>query len=130
MAPRPESPAAPRLRVLVVDDRALVGEQVARMLATHDVTRVDSAEAAVAAMKRAEQDAILYALALPGVSGFAFADLLAAQRPAMRRRLVLMLDHAPSRGVLGKVERTGVRWITKPLRYAPLVTAVSGSVQP
>lgn len=127
VAARPVGYAPHRLRVLVVDDRALVGEQVARMLAGHDVTTVTSADGATAAVRRAGDrayDAILYSIGMPRLSGFAFANLLASLQPGLRARLVFLLDQAPSAALLRNVERTGVRWITKPLRYAPLAMAV------
>ncbi len=120
VAPRPSWSASRRLRVLVVDDRPLIGEQVARMLIAHDVTRVTSAEAAVTRARQGGLDAVVYALAMPGLSGFAFSELV----PAMRSRLVFLLDRTPSSGLLGKVARTGAQWITKPLHYAALATAV------
>lgn len=124
---RPAAYARQQRRVLVVDDRALVGEQVARMLTGHEVTRVTTADAATVALRRASErpyDAILYSLGMPRLSGFAFANLLATQQPALRERLVFLLDQAPSSALLRNVERTGLRWITKPLHYVALATAV------
>ncbi len=127
-APRPAWSVQRRLRVLAVDERALVGAQIARMLPAHDVTSVISADAAVAALTALPLvDVILYSAAMPGLSGLAFADLLAVQQPSLRARLVFLFDRAPSAVMLDKLEHAGIRWVTKPLHYALLATAVDAA---
>jgi CheY-like chemotaxis protein len=109
----------------VVDRNALVGELVSRMLKAHDIATVRSEAAALAALALdPEVDAILCSLTAPEMSGLAFADALSERYPRLRPRLVFMLGAASTPALLARLALTGVPWIVKPLRYAPLVTQI------
>lgn len=126
-ARRPERYAVHRHRILVVDSHALAGRAVARMLDDY-VTRTTSGEAALAALARdARYDAILYSLVMPGMSGFAFAAILAERYPALRPRLVFMVNETAVSQALHTL--TDVPWVAKPFQYAQLATAVDTAAQ-
>jgi CheY-like chemotaxis protein len=116
--PLPERYRCLRWRVLVVTPRALMGHQIARMLQGHEVTITTLPEDAV--MQAPENDVILYTLAMPGLSGFAFAE----QHPELRPCLVFMIESTTSPDLRRGLAVSGVPWVAKPPRYAELATAV------
>jgi PAS domain S-box-containing protein len=87
----PLPPAAPRARVLLVEDepalaRALAGE-IGRF---HDVVVAPSAEDALARTAEARFDVILCDLRMPGMGGEALYARLAAERPDQAEAFVFM----------------------------------------
>jgi hypothetical protein len=119
VAPRPAIPAryvCRRLQVLVVTPSPFVGAQIARMLSAHDVTVATSAQAALTR----PPDAIVYTAAMAARA----IDHVIDRVPALRSRMVCVLDRAPAPDELHTLAHAGVPWIAKPLRYAELATAV------
>jgi CheY-like chemotaxis protein len=95
--PRPgaEGPAR-RGRVVVIDDDALVGRSVARLLqGAHDVAVLTSAVAALAAVERGERwDAILCDLMMPELSGMDLEERLAQAAPDLVPRVIYLTGGA------------------------------------
>jgi CheY-like chemotaxis protein len=114
------------LRILVVDDNELVGSTVARLLEVHDVTTATSSEAALSALALdAGFDAILYSLAMPGMSGVKFAATLAERHPALRPRVAFLVNGSSTPETIRLLSLSDIPWVTKPLRYAQLAICVS-----
>ncbi len=114
--PEPEA-LPPRRRVMIIDDEALVGQSLQRMLArTHDVSVFASAHAALRALDEAEApDVILCDLMMPELDGAGFWDALTARTPSLRGRVVFL-----SGGVFGEratafVREHDVRVLSKPV---------------
>ena len=124
-APRP-SYVAQRLRILVVDANPFIGRTVTRLLDGHDVAMATSGEAALSALAiDDDRDAVLCALAMPGMSGQQFAAALAQRHPELRARLVFLVNAGATSETRGLLARSDVRCITKPLGYVQLATCVS-----
>lgn len=88
------------LKLLVVEDHALVREGLVRLLGQleEDVTVLESAdfEAAINLLdKEGEFDLVLLDLALPGIDGFAGLDILRRRYPAMPVAVVSAFDDTP-----------------------------------
>ncbi|MCC6900463.1 MAG: PAS domain S-box protein [Polyangiaceae bacterium] len=86
-APRPTLPATSRRRsrgrVAVIDDEALVGSALERMLKNeHEVTVTQSAQSVIDALDRGERfDVILCDVMMPVLTGVAFHRIVAARYP-------------------------------------------------
>jgi PAS domain S-box-containing protein len=90
------SVAAPRGRVLVLDDDPLVGRSMARLLqGAHEVTVISSPSEALARLERGERwDAILCDLMMPELSGMDVAERLARSAPELLPRVVYLTGGA------------------------------------
>lgn len=89
------------LRLLVVEDHALVREGLVRLLGQieEDVPVFDSADFESALLildNEAEFDLLLLDLALPGIDGFAGLDILRRRYPAMPVAVVSAFDDTPT----------------------------------
>ncbi|MBL8918436.1 MAG: response regulator [Myxococcaceae bacterium] len=84
-APRPS-------RVLIVDDEPLVGASLVRLLEGHEVEVVTTADAALSRLEAAASppDLVLCDLMMPGRSGIDVYEQLAASRPELLDRVVMM----------------------------------------
>jgi CheY-like chemotaxis protein len=115
-----------RLRILVVDDNAVVGDTISRLLEAHEVTTAASAEAALSALAYDPGfDAILYALMMPGMPGVAFAAAIADRHPALRPRMAFLINGSSTPETFRLLALSNVPWVTKPIRYAQLATCIS-----
>jgi CheY-like chemotaxis protein len=84
-------------RVLVIDDGALVGGELARGLTEHEVTAVDCGEHALGLLAEGLRfDLILCDAMMPGMNGPALLACLRAEHPAQAERLVFMTDRIVS----------------------------------
>jgi DNA-binding NarL/FixJ family response regulator len=89
------------LKLLVVEDHALVREGLVRLLGQleEDVSVIESADFE-SALNRLDNDGefdlILLDLALPGIDGFAGLDILRRRYPAMPVAVVSAFDDAPT----------------------------------
>ncbi len=99
-APRAASPsldpAAPRGRVLVIDDEENVGRVLRRLLReAHDVTWVGNGEEGLARLLGGEAwDVVFCDLMMPGISGAELHARLDLSAPELARRLVFMTGGA------------------------------------
>lgn len=133
--PAPRSPLA-GLRVLFVDDEASLrsGMEAFGRLRGFEVTTAESGAAALVAVQATSFDAVVCDLRMPGMSGPAFHEQLARERPGLARRTVFITGDvlgngggggggSPGRGTPG---RTGVRQPTlaKPFTFERLEQTV------
>lgn len=94
-APPPSPSAAPRLRILVVDDEPLVGAVLRRSLLEHDVTVCTGADEALEHLVRRDPfDVIFCDLLMPGTSGPAFYGKVTALVPEAARRMIFITGGA------------------------------------
>lgn len=115
-----------RLRILVVDDNAVVGDTITRLLDAHEVTTAASAQAALSQLAHDPGfDAILYALMMPGMPGVAFAAEIAERHPALRPRVAFLINGSSTPETFRLLALSNVPWVTKPIRYAQLATCIS-----
>jgi CheY-like chemotaxis protein len=101
-------------RVLIVDDEAIVGNALKRLLAPHDVTAVTSVDEALALIHAGSSfDVIFSDLMMPTKTGIDFFHALAALRPGEEKRIVFITgDPFTSRHFLASVPNS---WLQKPL---------------
>jgi CheY-like chemotaxis protein len=130
-AAAPERPAEPapqgghaggRRRVLVVDDEPLVLATVARLLQPElEVDGVTDAREALARLEGgARYDAVLCDLMMPGLTGMAFHDALAARWPELAGRCGFVTGGAFSDEARDFVERRPGRTLEKPFEAGAL----------
>ncbi|HET9552981.1 MAG TPA: MEDS domain-containing protein [Anaeromyxobacteraceae bacterium] len=116
-------PAAPapaedgsRRRVLVVDDEPLVGRVIARLLAGHEVEVLASAEEAARRLEAGERwDLVLCDLIMPALTGMELAARLERTAPDALASLVFMTGGAYTEGARAFEERSGRRFVEKPI---------------
>jgi PAS domain S-box-containing protein len=120
--PPPAPPPAVRGRVLVVDDEALVGRAVARVLgAAHEVVCVTDPREALARVLAAEPfDLVLCDLMMPRMSGIELYEQVVAALPGLERRFVFMTGGAFTDGARDFLERTSCAQVAKPFEVAGL----------
>jgi CheY-like chemotaxis protein len=112
-------------RVLVVDDDALVGEAIRRVLKAFDVVFTQSVSGALGRIQAgARFDAIVCDYLMPGMTGIQFHDELARTAPELARRVVFLTGHSSNPLVEQFVRRTGVVCLGKPFDRAELCAAV------
>jgi PAS domain S-box-containing protein len=94
--PRPAAPAATRRgRVLVIDDEALVGKSLARLLAAHEVTVLTSPREVLRRVGLGERwDLVLCDLMMPEMSGMELEERLAAEAPELVARTIYLTGGA------------------------------------
>lgn len=109
-----------RLRVLVIDDEALVGRVIRRALEPQFDTVVATGGAQAMELVRSGQrfDAVLCDLQMPGMSGAEVCAALEHEAPALRRRTIVMT------GGFGPPPGLEVAWVAKPFDMQALVDAV------
>jgi C4-dicarboxylate-specific signal transduction histidine kinase len=95
-SPSPVPSGAGRLRVLVVDDDALVVRSVARTLADrYEIVTASSAVEALAHVERGERfDALLCDLMMPQMTGMELHARLEERAPALARRMLFITGGA------------------------------------
>ena len=127
VAPADSSDSA--LRVLVVDDHALVRAGVRSELAAHAadlevVGEADDVEGAVAAVHALAPDVVLLDVHLPGGNGGGGAEVVVACQDAPATRFLALSVSDASDDVVGVI-RAGARgYVTKALSTADLAQAV------
>ena len=122
------APAA-RLRLLVVDDHALVRAGVRAELTAHApdlevVAEAEDVEGAVAAVHALRPDVVLLDVHLPGGDGGGGAEVVAACRDAPATRFLALSVSDAADDVVGVI-RAGARgYVTKAISTADLAQAV------
>jgi len=125
IAPSP-SAVTQRLRILIVDDDPLVAKTIARLIRGHEVVAVLSGEAALATLAAdVNFDVILCDLMMPGMSGPELSVAIAERHQALYARLVFVTAGAVTPEAVRFLDRSDVRWVAKPVRYADLALRIS-----
>jgi two-component system, cell cycle sensor histidine kinase and response regulator CckA len=88
-------PAAPKRRILVIDDERLFASAVRRMLhGEHDVTLVESGREAIGMLADQDFDVVLCDLMMPEVTGMDVFNEVQRSRPGYEERMVFMTGGA------------------------------------
>ena len=115
-----------RVRLLLVDDHAIVRAGIRALLSAHDqlevVGEADSGEAALALLVDAAPDVVLLDLSLPGMNGIAAAKVLREALPAVR--LVALSMHEDPEHVQGFLEAGGSGYVPKSSLETQLLDAI------
>ncbi len=116
------------LRILVVDDNALVAEAtVATLLAGgHRAEAVRSAEAALERFTPGSWDLVLTDLRLPGLSGWELADRLHAVDPVVP--VAILTGWPPRSGERSAAERGARFRLVKPVDPEELLRTIAGAL--
>ncbi len=120
-----EMPARGALRVLLVDDNAMVRQVVSRVLRQNGHTVIDEAsgEAAVARdVARGPFDLLITDLVMPTMSGRALADAVLARHPTTR--VLLISGYSDDEVARYGLERGTYAFLAKPFAPAELQAAV------
>ncbi len=112
------------MRVLVVDDNALVAEATAATLGLggHRAEVVTSAEAALARHRPGAWDMVLTDLKLPGMDGWALLERLRQLDPGLP--VAILTGRPPAAGEPDAAERGACWLLTKPADPRELLGAV------
>ncbi|WP_236263297.1 LuxR C-terminal-related transcriptional regulator [Actinomyces sp. zg296] len=125
----PAQPAVPRLRVLVVDDHALVRSGVRSELATHApdievIAEADDVEGAIAAVRALAPDVALLDVHLPGGNGGGGAEVAASCADAEGTRFLALSVSDAAEDVVAVI-RAGARgYVTKAISTPDLAMAI------
>jgi PAS domain S-box-containing protein len=124
----PSALGEPAARVLVVDDEHLVGDAIARALASEcDVTHAASGREALALLSGgARFDLVLCDARMPDLSITALHVEVSRVAPAISDRFVFMTDGALSPMASAFLESVGSRWLEKPVGLEKLREIVRG----
>ncbi len=126
----PSAPPHPA-RILVVDDEPLVGAVLRRTLAEHDVTLVESADAALARIDAGDRfDVVLCDLLMPGTSGMDLYRAVAARDPSLARGFVFLTGGAFTPAARAFLESEPVDLLEKPFDVAALRAAIARRLAP
>ncbi|HEX8796224.1 MAG TPA: ATP-binding protein [Polyangiaceae bacterium] len=126
-APAAHPAAAPRGRVLMLDDEPVVGRSVARMLrGEHEVVVVTTGREALALIERGERyDAILCDVMMPELTGYEFYDLAVALDGTLARRFVFLTGGAFTPRAAEFLAHVGCPRVEKPFERATLREALA-----
>jgi PAS domain S-box-containing protein len=113
----PREVTGDRLRVLVVDDEALVARSLQRILSReHDVQTADRARTALDRIADGDRfDLVLCDLMMPDVSGMAFYDEVGILDPALRDRIVFVTGGAFTEAARAFLDRVSNLRLEKPV---------------
>ena len=130
----PDTAAAEPRRplVLVCDDEASVRALLVRVLERAGCEAVEAAsgEEALLALDHAAVDAIVSDHHLPAMTGIDLYERLAATRPDLRQRFVLLSGDPDSPEIVAFIARSGVPIVAKPFDLAGIEATVRAVVLP
>lgn len=116
----------PGLRILVVDDHAIVREGLARLLGGADphwqVSEASGGAQALELLRREDFDLALVDLSMPGIGGLELIRRLRADHP--RTRVLVLSMHAEEEYALRAFKTGAQGYVTKDRATTELVTAV------
>ena len=133
MDARPPAPAPPRAgdgrRVLIVEDDEAIRHALRRFLtrqgwAVDEAVEGEGALALLLAEGAAHYDVIISDLQMPGMSGIALYDHLAARRPTLAGRMVVTTGDTFTDAARDFLARTGCEVLAKPFELAELRAVV------
>ncbi|HEY1098211.1 MAG TPA: response regulator [Myxococcota bacterium] len=125
-APAATARATKALRVLAIDDDALVLRTVERVLQQHEVVCCARADEALALLERDDRfDVVLCDVSMPGVTGIDVYERVLAERPSLAARVLFMSGGAVSPITAHFLSLHAGRQIAKPFDVATLREAVA-----
>ena len=129
----PQSPAqapvavkAQALRVLVVDDEAVLTELLTDLLRSvgHEVDNARDGRVALGMALHNSYDVILTDLKMPGLDGQGLYEALCDKRPEMRQRFIFSTGDLMNPKVQGFFKETGCAALSKPFKLEAIVDIV------
>lgn len=123
------SSSANRLRVLFVDDEAMIREVVRIELPRmgHEVTVCDGGQAAIAAIDQNTFDAAIVDLRMPGVDGWQVVDHIKAVSP--ETQIIIHTAHGDVNEAIQAVRRGANDFLQKPCKLFDIQTALNRVVE-
>ena len=126
----PAVAAAPRARILAIDDEPLVGAVLARALAAHEVVSLTSAAEALARIRTGERfDLIFCDLMMPHMTGMDFYAALEKEAPAVVAQVMFLTGGAFTQGARDFLERTAAPTVEKPFDLKSMRALVAERLQ-
>ncbi|WP_338501112.1 ATP-binding protein [Sphingomonas kaistensis] len=124
-APTPTASKLRPVRILVVEDNEQVGAFAEALLADqgHRVSRVSSAEDALALIGERSFDLVFSDVVMPGMGGLRLAEILAVERPELP--LILATGYSEE---ITKRGPSGRPFILKPYRLTTLLEAIASAL--
>lgn len=120
-----DSPNSQRLRVLFVDDEAMIREvmriELPRM--GHEVTVCDGGEAAIAAIDAASFDAAIVDLKMPGIDGWQVVDHLRKVSP--ETQIIIHTAHGSMDEAIQAIRRGANDFLQKPCKLVDIATVLT-----
>ncbi len=123
--PNGKTPTVGALRVLIVDDEALVARSVARMLKDYTSVIAGSGSEALTLCAQGDFDMILCDMMMPGMDGSEFFAALSRARPELLDRVVFMTGGAFTDQATSFLANHKNRWLQKPVRREWLLDAAA-----
>jgi DNA-binding NarL/FixJ family response regulator len=123
-----DTPRSVRVRVMLVDDHALVRAAIRQALAAPDlevVAEAATAEETLEVAPRLRPDVLLLDIDLPGMDGIRMLRELAPRLP--ETRFVMLSASSAERGVIEALRNGASGYLTKDLAPAALLRAVRGA---
>ena len=121
-----ETPHTRRLRVLVVDDEAIICNVLRRILAEHhDVATVHTAHDALRELESAAFDVILCDVMMPGMNGDELHRRVATSHPELARRFVFMSGGALNTELDQALDELPNHRLAKPFRVEQVLKLVA-----
>ncbi len=113
-------------RILVIDDLPPIARVLARILRSHDVTSVHTADEALEQMRDGDFDVILCDIMMPVMTGLELRAAIEATDPALADRFIFVTG-----GIFSEVDQdsamaTGCPIVRKPVDRKELLAAVQG----
>ncbi len=126
LAAEAPSTQAPRRRVLVIDDEALVGKSVRRTLRDHDVEVVTTGRQAIERFDRGQRyEVIVCDLMMPEMTGMDLHRAVTARWPDLATRIVFLTGGAFSTAASDFLQQVTNRMIEKPFEPGALRALVN-----
>jgi two-component system, cell cycle sensor histidine kinase and response regulator CckA len=117
-------PAAPRIRVLIIDDEPLLGKSLRRALGEHDVTFTEDPVRALELCEQTDYDAIVCDLMMPMIGGEGVYEHLREHAPDLAARMIFMTGGAFTAGAQRFLNEVPNLKLTKPFSPDDLRRAV------
>ena len=114
------------LKILLVDDDPESLHSTARILrfAEHEVTPVDSGEAALSALKAFRPDLVVTDVRMPGMSGFEFVE--AYKKIGLSIPFIVMTAFGDVKDAVWAMKMGAVDFLLKPFKRQALLEAIEG----
>ncbi|MDQ3263079.1 MAG: response regulator [Myxococcota bacterium] len=127
-----DEPAAPRTRILVVDDEPTVARMLQDALgAEHDVVSLTTARTALQQLTvGAQYDVIVCDLMMPEMTGMDLHQELQRVAPAMAKRMLFLTGAADARNVRAFLNRVDNVYLEKPFHLEELRQRIADLMSP